>query len=95
MILMVQGSVGKRKRERCYSCDSLHDSLVSSGSEAGVRGVSCGQQARLYSDVTVEDLAGNNMTTSQPDLTRAFSGYLDDTAFFPKRMSYMAEMMYT
>ena len=33
----------------------------------------------MYSDVTVEDLAG----------------YLDDTTFFPKRMSYMAEMMYT
>ena len=33
----------------------------------------------MYSDVTVEDLAG----------------YLENTAFFPKRMSYMAEMMYT
>jgi len=41
--------------------------------------VSCGQQARLYSDVTADDLAG----------------YLEDTTFFPKRMSYMAEMMYT
>lgn len=41
--------------------------------------VSCGQQARLYSDVTADELAG----------------YLEDTAFFPKRMSYMAEMMYT
>ena len=25
-----------------------------------VSGVSCGQQARMYSDVTVEDLAGKN-----------------------------------
>lgn len=41
--------------------------------------VSCGQQARLYSDVTADELAG----------------YLEDTTFFPKRMSYMAEMMYT
>jgi len=41
---------------------------------------SCGQQARLtQSDVTADELAG----------------YLEDTAFFPKRMSYMAEMMYT
>ena len=24
-----------------------------------------------------------------------FSGYLEDTIFFPKRMSCMAEMMYT
>jgi len=41
--------------------------------------VSCGQQARMYSDVTADELAG----------------YLEDTTFFPKRMSYMAEMMYT
>jgi len=45
---------------------------------------SCGQQARLgtpsgWEDTTADDLAG----------------YLEDTTFFPKRMSYMAEMMYT
>jgi len=41
---------------------------------------SCGQQARLLtSDVTADELAG----------------YLEDTSFFPKRMSHMAEMMYT
>jgi hypothetical protein len=67
----INGSVGKRKRERCRSCDQR---LPVAGA-----GVSCGQEARMYSDVTVEDLAG----------------YLDDTTFFPKRMSHMAEMMYT
>merc|ERR1711881_332759 len=36
--------------------------------------ISCGQQARMYSDVTAEELAG----------------YLEDTTFFPKRMSCMA-----
>jgi len=73
----INGSVGKRKRERCHSCD---ESLaVSEAAVAQAHSFSCGQQARLYSDVTVEDLAG----------------YLDDTTFFPKRMSYMAEMMYT
>jgi len=42
--------------------------------------ISCGQQARrIYTDVTADELAG----------------YLEDTTFFPKRMSYMAEMMYT
>ena len=60
------------------------------------QGVSCGQQARLYSDVTVEDLAGNKLLHYNMILDdRHFSGYLDDTTFFPKRMSYMAEMMYT
>jgi len=44
-----------------------------------VKPVSCGQQARLYSDVTVGELAG----------------YMEETSFFPKKMSYMAEMMYT
>lgn len=73
---------------------------------AQAQGVSCGQQARLYSDVTVEDLAGNwRLETGDhwsglthydmiPD-DHDCSGYLDDTTFFPKRMSYMAEMMYT
>merc|ERR1712048_1098064 len=48
----INGSGGKRKRERSQSCD---------------------QQARMYSDVTVDDLAG----------------YLEDTTFFPKRMSIL------
>ena len=65
------GSGGKRKRERSQSCDE--------SSASGLSSVSCGQQARMFSDVTVEDLAG----------------YFEDTTFFPKRMSYMAEMMYT
>jgi len=69
----INGSAGKRKRERCQSCSERLDQVDTS------QVVSCGQQARMYSDVTVEDLAG----------------YLDDTTFFPKRMSYMAEMMYT
>lgn len=50
--------------------------------EERVASVSCGQQANrvpIMSDVTAEELAA----------------YLEDTAFFPKRMSYMAEMMYT
>merc|ERR1712025_487931 len=67
----INGSGGKRKRERSQSCDESAASSLSS--------VSCGQQARMYSDVTVDDLAG----------------YFEDTTFFPKRMSYMAEMMYT
>lgn len=78
----INGSVGKRKRERCHSCaerlETIDQATSESNSEAGSI-VSCGQQARMFSDVTVEDLAG----------------YLDDTAFFPKRMSHMAEMMYT
>jgi len=42
--------------------------------------LACGAQARLgLEDVTADDLAG----------------YLEDTTFFPKRMSCMAEMMYT
>lgn len=41
--------------------------------------VSCGQQVRLINDINPDDLAG----------------YLEDTTFFPKKMSYMAEMMYT
>jgi len=41
--------------------------------------VTCGQQVRLINDVNPDDLAG----------------YLEDTTFFPKKMSYMAEMMYT
>merc|ERR1712233_181486 len=42
--------------------------------------LACGAQARLgMEDVTADDLAG----------------YLEDTTFFPKRMSCMAEMMYT
>merc|ERR1712080_215950 len=40
--------------------------------------LACGAQARLgLEDVTADDLAG----------------YLEDTTFFPKRMSCMAEMM--
>lgn len=65
---------------------------------AQAQGVSCGQQARLYSDVTVEDLAGNWRLVTHYDMIpddHDCSGYLDDTTFFPKRMSYMAEMMYT
>lgn len=42
-------------------------------------GGTCGEAARLYSDITADDLAG----------------YLEDTLIFPKKMSYMAEMMYT
>jgi len=42
--------------------------------------LACGAQARLgLEDVTADELAG----------------YLEDTTFFPKRMSCMAEMMYT
>ena len=57
---MCQGSVGKRKRERCRSCDQR---LPVAGA-----GVSCGQEARMYSDVTVEDLAGEQryLQTSVP-----------------------------
>jgi len=44
-----------------------------------VRQVSCGEEARLYSDINPDDLAG----------------YLEVTTFFPKKMSYMAELMYT
>ncbi len=40
---------------------------------------SCAQEARHEQDVSVDDLAG----------------YLEDSIIFPKKMSYMAEMMYT
>ena len=50
IILVCQGSGGKRKRERSQSCDESNACSLSS--------VSCGQQARMYSDVTVDDLAG-------------------------------------
>ncbi len=40
---------------------------------------SCAQQAKEYLDVSVNDLAG----------------YLEDSVVFPKKMSHMAEMMYT
>lgn len=75
----INGSVGKRKRERCHSCAERVETNVASDTVAEAGSMSCGQQARMLCDVTVEDLAG----------------YLDDTAFFPKRMSHMAEMMYT
>lgn len=41
--------------------------------------LSCSQAAREYNDVSVDDLAG----------------YLENSIVFPKKMSYMAEMMYT
>lgn len=41
--------------------------------------MSCSQAAREYNDVSVDDLAG----------------YLENSIVFPKKMSYMAEMMYT
>lgn len=63
------GSGSKRKRAKTPEMEEQEVPTM----------VSCGQQARLYSDVTADELAG----------------YLEDTAFFPKRMSYMAEMMYT
>ena len=42
---------------------------------------SCAQQAQrvVHPDISVDDLAG----------------YLEDSIVFPKKMSYMAEMMYT
>jgi len=76
-------TLGKRKRDqRCESCgDCFKEESNSAGDKItqNDHAVSCSQQARMYDDVTVEDLAG----------------YLEDTTFFPKRMSYMAEMMYT
>jgi tryptophanyl-tRNA synthetase len=48
--------------------------------EGPLQPLACGAQARRgLEDVTADDLAG----------------YLEDTTFFPKRMSCMAEMMYT
>lgn len=75
-------TLGKRKRDHCETCgDSLKEENNAAGDKIthNDHAVSCSQQARMYDDVTVEDLAG----------------YLEDTTFFPKRMSYMAEMMYT
>jgi len=65
----LNGPGSKRKRATTPETEELEAPAM----------VSCGQQARLYSDVTADELAG----------------YLEDTTFFPKRMSYMAEMMYT
>nr|XP_040563492.1 oxidative stress-responsive serine-rich protein 1-like [Lepeophtheirus salmonis] len=46
----------------------------------GNKAVNCATQARQsYNDVSVDDLAG----------------YLENSMVFPKKMSYMAEMMYT
>jgi len=67
-------SRGKGKRKRSTTPETEDFKLKSEA-----RLVSCGEQARMLSDLTPDDLAG----------------YLDDTAFFPKKMSYMAEMMYT
>jgi len=64
----LNGSGSKRKRATTPEQEETVPAIIS-----------CGQQARLYSDVTADELAG----------------YLEDTTFFPKRMSYMAEMMYT
>jgi len=63
----MQSAGGKRKRAVTPEC------------EIKPRLVTCSEQARLNSDVTVDELAG----------------YMDETSFFPKKMSYMAEMMYT
>lgn len=63
----MQNLGGKRKRAVTPEC------------EMKPRPVTCSQQARQNSDVTVDELAG----------------YMDETSFFPKKMSYMAEMMYT
>jgi len=61
---------GKRKRSNTPEVEA--QKLVG-------RVVSCGEQARLLTDINPDDLAG----------------YLEDATFFPKKMSYMAEMMYT
>lgn len=63
----MQSVGGKRKRAVTPEC------------EIKPRLVTCSEQARINSDVTVDELAG----------------YMDETSFFPKKMSYMAEMMYT
>ena len=53
---------------------------VPSASAAHCSSSSCAQQARQeFGDVSVNDLAG----------------YLEDSIVFPKKMSRMAEMMYT
>ncbi len=67
--------------------DSLAHQLMRSTSEVTPScfgsgrssGSSCAQQAKDYLDVSVNDLAG----------------YLEDSVVFPKKMSRMAEMMYT
>jgi len=66
------GSGSKRKRATTPEMEEQETSTT-------LTILSCSQQARMYSDVTADELAG----------------YLEDTAFFPKRMSCMAEMMYT
>jgi len=66
------GSGSKRKRAKTPEMEEQENSTT-------ITILSCSQQARMYSDVTADELAG----------------YLEDTAFFPKRMSCMAEMMYT
>merc|ERR1711955_185177 len=62
-------TLGKRKRDqRCESCgDCFKEESNSAGDKITQKdhAVSCSQQARMYDDVTVEDLAG----------------YLEDTTF--------------
>lgn len=83
---------GEKRAEHKFTCTSYRSPSSSGGKrkrsttpewEAGrmkaAGGATCGEAARLYSDITAEDLAG----------------YLEDTLIFPKKMSYMAELMYT
>lgn len=65
-------SGGKRKRSTTPEWEAGRAHLREGGA-------TCGEAARLYSDITADDLAG----------------YLEDTLIFPKKMSYMAELMYT
>ena len=61
---LLQDCIGKRKR--CHSCDHILETActgvthVESDTSVPTQSsvTSCSQQARLYDDVTVEDLAG-------------------------------------
>ena len=44
-------------------------------------------------DILIPNL--KSLQSRWPFIDLFLSGYLDDTTFFPKRMSHMAEMMYT
>ncbi|TRY66802.1 hypothetical protein DNTS_004757 [Danionella cerebrum] len=69
-------------RDVISECEHKDNSRTSTGSNSGASSSprSCSEQARAYvDDITIEDL----------------SGYMEYYLYIPKKMSHMAEMMYT
>ncbi len=62
-----------------YALSACDNPTLSHPRSSKIRSSTCALQAKEYDDISVNDLAG----------------YLEDSIVFPKKMSYMAEMMYT